>query len=138
MLNRLSYALRLLLVLMPLIFFQMENVTQVSASLPLSSLENAASAESVLNVLLPGPAQVVAASSTGDGCDHPFVGSQLSWECHHPMTPLLLSSSFFAQALVSPESMPDDLCFSDLPFSRNFFSPASANSSPLDHPPRVS
>lgn len=135
--NSLAYVLRLLLVLIPLIFFQMENVTQVSASLPLSSLEGTAG-EPVAHLLLSGPSQVVAAASTGDGCDHPFVSGQLSWECHHPMTSFLLSSSLFVQALVLSESMVNNLFFPDPPFSRNFFSPASSNISPLDHPPRAS
>ena len=133
--KRLPSIFRLLLVLIPVFFYQMGHVAPVFSS-QISLKSNASLALLVPN-WLSNPEKVVDASSAGDDCTHPFVSGQSSWECHHPMPSYLLTSSLFAQAVLPATTVPYRICHRDNPIIPKVFSYASFPFLPPDHPPRV-
>lgn len=136
--NSLISVLRLLPVLIFSIFFQIEATAQASAFQSASFLGDSGLSAPVTAAFAFATTEVVDGSSSADGCDHPFVSSQSSWECHHPMPTLFLSSSFFAQAVLSSGTIVNAVCFSGYLVSLELFPPASSTVSPPDHPPRIS
>lgn len=130
--------LSLFLVLIAVFCSQLDDQAQANGFKSLSLQGAPPAVHSVSGVFAATSAQRVAASSDVDGCDHFFVFGQTSWECHHPIPVLLLSSLLLTQGVLPPGKMIESPCLPDRSFSREPFAPASYHLSPPDHPPRVS
>ncbi|MHB1757087.1 MAG: hypothetical protein ACYCT9_06195 [Leptospirillum sp.] len=133
--KRLTSIFLLLLVLIPVVFYQMGHGTDVYGSR--TSFKTTASVGLHVTDWLSNPKKVVDASSDGDDCTHPFVSEQSSWECHHPKPSYLLTSSLLAQATLPMETVSYRPLHPDNPIVPKVFFETSSIVLPPDHPPRV-
>jgi hypothetical protein len=126
------------LVLITVLFsFSAAGAHQVSPG-SVSRYGDAVTGQSFLGVLALTPANRVGFASDVDGCVHPFVDGQASWECHHNVPAFLISSLVFIQGIMSSGEIVHFSRSSALSFCCFSFAPSSSHLSPLDHPPRVS